>query len=101
MSRYGIWYDDGRIDLGWLHFEGSHGRPQRCEYDTVEEAREEAVRQGERDMTSVFEPLALDTDDRECSRIVSRIAKQARVRRAEQELGMARQVLALEEDEGT
>jgi hypothetical protein len=36
---YGIWYDGGGFDNGWLHYEGRHAHTYRCEYDSSKRPR--------------------------------------------------------------
>lgn len=48
MTTWGIWYDAGGCDMGWLNIEGSHGRPtplsERDPVDLYDTLRRERTR---------------------------------------------------------
>ena len=90
MARFGVWYDDGRLSLGWLAHEGRHGRQYRAEYETLEEAQEVAERESQYDKETVFVAADLDTDSKKLVKTVQALAKQRRLERAEAELRAAK-----------
>jgi hypothetical protein len=98
VSLFGIWYDDGRIDFGWLAEESRHGRPERAEYLTLEEAERNAEmhRKWYRHRT-VFYPSPLNVDEEALAKTVHKMALRGRIERAEAELAQARAALDDEE----
>jgi hypothetical protein len=79
--RWGVWYDDGHIQLGFLNFEGSHGRPYRMEFDTEEEATEKADEENAHDKDTYFVAMPLSGDVSERLREVRREVLAKRKRR--------------------
>ena len=57
--KYGVWYDDGHVDLGWLNFEGGNGRVYRFEFDDEAEAQERADHEAFVDKKRVYVPMPL------------------------------------------
>lgn len=94
--NYGIWYDDGHLDFGWLAEEGRHGRPYRYETDDLEEATRKAQVQTERDLDTIFvvEPLSDNPHDHTLFKRVRRLANEKRLRRAEALVEYLRKELA-------
>jgi hypothetical protein len=88
--RYGVWYDDGRMDFGWLAEEHNHGRQYRAEYLTLEEAQKVAERQSYYDPETVWVAEPIDGDDEERFKRVRQIAGKLRVKRLESELARAK-----------
>jgi hypothetical protein len=93
---YGVWYDDGNMDFGWLSEEGRHGRDHRLEYDTLEEAevmakdmrtshlwRDEKFR-------AIFSAEPIDGDARQRFKRIRALAKEHRIKLLEAEIASIR-----------
>lgn len=89
-SWYGIWYDDGRLDFGWLDDVGGNGRPYHAEYESKEEAQEVAERERKHAPGTVFYPALIDTNQKELFERVRKLAHALRIQRAERELERAK-----------
>ena len=87
---YGVWYDDARMDFGWLAEEDRHGRQHRAEYDSDEEAVRVANREQHADASMVFFAEPIDGKDQERFRRIRKIAKAKRIGRLEAELEAVR-----------
>lgn len=83
---YGVWYDDGRMDFGWLAEEGRHGRQHRAEYYSDEEAVRVADREQRADASMVFFAEPIDGQDQERFKRIRKLAKAKRIGRLEAEL---------------
>lgn len=92
--NYGIWYDDGRLNFGWLAEEGAHGRPYRYETDDLEEATRKAQVQTEHDINTIFVPEPLNSDSRALFKRVRRLAWEKKLRKAEELVEYLRKKLA-------
>ena len=92
--NYGIWYDNGRIDFGWLSEEGSHGRPYRYETNDLEEAMAKARFQTEHDKNCVFFAEPIDGDATERFKRVHKLALEKRLRDAEALVESLKRMLA-------
>jgi predicted outer membrane protein len=90
MARFGIWYDDGRMDFGWLNHEGRHGRPYRAEYLSLEEAQRAAELEEQYDKKTVFYATDIDADHQKLFKTVRDLVKRRRLERAEAELESAK-----------
>ncbi len=99
MAKFGVWYDDGKLDGGWLAEEGRHGRTHRGEYFTLEDAREVAERQSHYDPDTIFYAAPLDSDHEKLFKIVRKLAKEKRLSKAEKELKAAKKSLAHDDDD--
>lgn len=98
-ERFGVWYDDGHMDVGWLAEEHNHGRQYRAEYLSMAEAEEVAARQRAYDKDTVFYPAPLDSDHEKLFKTVRKLANMDRVKRAEMELERAKRAVKSEEDD--
>lgn len=56
MMEWGIWYDDGEMDLGFVQYDGPNGRAFRASFTSDKEAEQEAARLRERDKTCTYTP---------------------------------------------
>ena len=94
MKLFGVWYDDGHLDFGWLAQEGGNGRVSRAEYFSLEEAERAAEmhRTFYKDGT-VFHAAEIGTDEEKLAKRVHKLAMQERVRRAKSELARAEAAL--------
>lgn len=97
--RFGIWYDDGRMDFGWLAEEGRHGRQNRIECDTLEEAQKLGERQAYYDHETIFHAASLDSEHTAMFKKVRRMAKEKRLERAKKALDDAEASLKGEKDD--
>jgi hypothetical protein len=93
-NGFGIWYDDGRMDFGWLAEEGRHGRQSRIERLSLEEAQKIAERQALYDKDTIFQAAPLDSDHEEMFTKVRRMAKERRLESAKKALSRAEEALA-------
>lgn len=81
--KYGIWYDDGRIDFGWLGEEGRHGRDHRFETDDLQEAERSASTHALMEQATIFSVEPLNGDSLERFKRVRRLAYENRLQKAE------------------
>lgn len=80
MKRYRIWYSDGEWRMGWLHFEGHHGRSGPvAEYDE-EVAKEQVELESKHDPDLEFSLVPVDATDAEEEAIVTATRKRARAK---------------------
>lgn len=100
MSRFGIWYDDGHIDCGWLAEEGRHGRQYRIERSTLEEAQEIAERQQQYEPETAFVAASFDEGHEALFKRVRKIVNRRRLEKAEGDFKRAKSAVA-EDDEDT
>lgn len=98
MKLYGVWYDNGRIDFGWLNYEGKHGRPYRAEYSTLEEAQEAADLEAKHDSKCVFHASLIGVDEKKLFKTVHKLARAMRLELAEREVRRARAAVRSDDD---
>lgn len=94
-TRFGVWYDGGGFDCGWLAEEHNHGRQCRAEYPTLEAAEKVVEREAYHDKETVFLAAPLDVEHEELFKKARRVFNQGRLSRAKAELDRAQ--LALDE----
>lgn len=99
MSRFGVWYDEGGVDCGWLAEEHNHGRQYRIEYSTLEEAEACAERQRYYDKNTVFYAASLDTEYMAMFDRVRKIVNANRLKEAERRLERAKAAVAEDDKE--
>jgi hypothetical protein len=99
VKLYGVWYDDGHIDCGWLNHEGGHGRPYRAEYSSLEDAHAAAEREAEHDKKTVFYAADVDTEHEKLFKIVRKLVNAKRLARAERELQRAKAAIKEDDEE--
>ena len=99
MSRFGVWYDEGGLDCGWLAEEHNHGRQYRIEYSTLEEAEACAERQRYYDKNTVFYAAPLDMDHEELFKKVRKIVNSKKLKDAERKLERAKAAVAADDEE--
>jgi hypothetical protein len=90
LVNYGVWYDDGKLDYGWLAEEHNHGRQYRAEFLTLEDAEDAAARQRAYDPETLFFAESIDGKDEERCERIHRAANRHRVARLEAELKLAK-----------
>lgn len=89
---YGIWYDDGKLDFGWVQTESGNGRTSRFEDDQVHaESHAEMLRHASPWLTCSVEPLDGDGDER--FKRVHRLALEKRLADAEKTVAILRDLL--------
>lgn len=84
--RYGVWYDDGSLDVGWLAEEHNHGRRYRLECTTLEDAETVAERQRAYDSETLFVAQPIDGKDEARLLKFREQAKQIKISRLEREI---------------
>lgn len=83
MTTYGIWYDDGHIDSGWLHVEGGNGRSSRWEhYDRAMAEEYAKVQRDRNDPSTIFSVEPIDGESRERQYRCRKLALEHRLARA-------------------
>lgn len=92
-TTYGIWYDDGRFQSGWLHQESGNGRSDRYEVTDLAEAQAYAKAQGEFDKTTLYFAEPADGEYRERFRRCKRAALEHRLERALTEVESIRRMI--------
>lgn len=76
---FGIWYDDGAYDCGWLGAVGGNGQAEHAEYFSREEAERQAAFERSADRTVIFAALSRDEATAECTEYIRKIAVANRV----------------------
>lgn len=85
MKEYGIWYDDGRTQFGWLSIFGGNGREYR--YEAIEEeATHFASVMRQEDPATAYLVQCVDADKIQIHREGRRAGLTLRLQRAETEL---------------
>ena len=88
--QYGIWYDDGEMDFGWLAEEGRHGRDHRLECDTLAEAEAVAKIERSRARDVVFSVEPVEGLATEIYKRVRKLAKENKVKCLEAHISRVR-----------
>ncbi len=99
MKKFGVWYDDGRLDFGWLAYEGRHGRSYSLEVPTLEEAQEIADREAQYDKETVFYAADKEADHTEMFKTVRKIVNRRKLEKAERDLKHAKAAVAGDDED--
>jgi hypothetical protein len=99
-SGFGVWYDGGGFECGWLAEEGRHGRSYSIECSTLEEAQQVADRQTALDADCVYVAAAFNEDHEKLFRRARKIVNRRRLEKANSDLQRARAAVK-DDDEDT
>lgn len=90
---YGIWYDDGKIDIGWVHDERGNGRTSRYETPDREDAEAQAATLRSVVPWQTFSVEELDGNHGERFKRVRKLALERRLEEAEKVVRQLRDAL--------
>lgn len=99
MKGFGVWYDGGGLECGWLAEEGRHGRSYRIERSTLAEVEETAERQSTLDPECVYVAAALDEDHEKLFRRARKIVNRRRLDKAKRDLQSAKSAVKNDDED--